>query len=175
MSITQATTNLRRKSTDLTSVMIFPAKRGHTGTVVSYVSNPSSLAMVTITSSRNICSLLEEKPKWANREYREAYMEAAVEQGVAWQIKINRTRRKMSQKMLAQALGTTQSAVSRMEDPEYGAHSLETLRQLAKIFDCALIVKFAGYSVLARESRRLSELDQYAPPFHHETGEFICP
>lgn len=92
-------------------------------------------------------------------------MEAAIEQGVAWQIKINRKLRNMSQVDLGTTIGTQQSGVSRLEDPEYGAHSLDTLKQVAKAFDCALLVKFVSYSDLARESENLSETDQYAAPF----------
>lgn len=95
-------------------------------------------------------------------------MEAAVEQGVAWQIKINRKYRNMSQKTLASAIGTQQSAISRLEDPEYGAYSLETLLDVAKAFDCALLVKFISYSDLAYESENLSEADQYALPYSLE-------
>lgn len=92
-------------------------------------------------------------------------MEAAIDQGIAWQIKINRKLRHMSQSDLASALCTQQSAVSRLEDPEYGAHSLDTLKQVAKAFDCALLVKFISYSDLAKDSQNLSEIDQYAAPF----------
>ncbi len=92
-------------------------------------------------------------------------MEAAIDQGIAWQIRINRKFRNMSQFDLATAIGTQQSAVSRLEDPEYGAHSLDTLKQVAKAFDCALLVKFVSYGDLAGESENLSETDQYAAPF----------
>lgn len=112
-----------------------------------------------------LASPLEAKPQWRDKEYREAYMEAAIDQGVAWQIKINRKLRNMSQIDLGNAIGTQQSGVSRLEDPEYGAHSLDTLKQVAKAFDCALLVKFVSYGDLARESENLSETDQYAVPF----------
>ena len=118
--------------------------------------------------SNKVTSHLDAKPKWRNKEYREAYMEAAIEQGVAWQIQINRKFRNMSQTDLATAIGTKQSAISRFEDPEYGAHSLETLKQIANAFDCALSVKFISYGDLASESERLSETDQYAVPFSLE-------
>lgn len=88
-----------------------------------------------------------------------------MEQGIAWQIQINRKLRSMSQKDLASAIGTQQSAISRFEDPEYGAHSLETLKDIAKAFDCALHVGFISYSELARRAHQLSETDQYAAPF----------
>ncbi|WP_297922117.1 helix-turn-helix transcriptional regulator [Metallibacterium sp.] len=108
------------------------------------------------------------KAKWKDKEYRQAYAEAAVEQGIAWQVRINRERRGLTQKQLADTIGTRQSSISRMEDPEYGAHSLQQLVKVAHSFDCALIVKFASYSTLARESRSLSEDHLYAQSFSEE-------
>ncbi|QHE88866.1 helix-turn-helix domain-containing protein [Hydrogenophaga sp. BPS33] len=98
-------------------------------------------------------------------------MDAAIEQGVAWQIRLNREFRGMSQRELAKLLGTQQSAVSRLEDPSYGNHSLETLAKIAKIFDCALSVKFVSYSQLAYESERLGEAEQCAMPFETEWSD----
>ena len=115
-----------------------------------------------------ITDWLASRPEWRDREYREAYAQEAITQGIAWQIKINRRRRKLSQKALADLLCTKQSAISRMEDPDYGSHSLETLVKVAKVFDCALMVKLASYSQLADESERLSIDDQYAVPFEIE-------
>lgn len=114
-------------------------------------------------------SPVQRKPKWRDREYREAYMEAAVEQGVAWQIRINRTLRHMTQAQLAELIGSKANGISRLEDPEYGAHSLETLKLIAKAFDCALLVKFISYGQLAEESEHLSETDQYAVPYALES------
>ncbi|SEL61531.1 Helix-turn-helix domain-containing protein [Roseateles sp. YR242] len=100
-------------------------------------------------------------------------MEAAVDQGIAWQIKINRERRGLSQKQLASKLGTQQSAISRLEDPDYGSHSLESLKQVASAFDCALLLKLVPFSVLAAESEKLSPDDLFAAPFDQEVLE--CP
>lgn len=116
-------------------------------------------------------SMLVNRPKWKEKEYREAYMEASIEQGIAWQIRINRNLRNMTQDELASAIGTQQSAISRLEDPTYGAHSLETLVSIAKSFDCALSVKFTSYSQLAYDSEKLGEAEQYAPSFVEETEE----
>jgi transcriptional regulator with XRE-family HTH domain len=109
--------------------------------------------------------LSSRRPKWVDKEYRESYMDASIDQGVAWQIKINRKLRGMTQKALAAHLGTKQSAISRLEDPEYGAHSIDTLKQIARGFDCALSVRFISYTELAEQSDHLSEIDQYACPF----------
>jgi transcriptional regulator with XRE-family HTH domain len=104
-------------------------------------------------------TLLDERTEWRDEEYRHAYAEAAVEQGIAWQVRVNRERRGMTQQGLARMIGTRQSAISRMEDPEYGSHSLAQLLKVANAFDCALIVKLAPYSMLALESTMLSEDD----------------
>lgn len=102
-------------------------------------------------------------------------MEASVEQGIAWQIRANRLARELSQVKLAELLGTTQSAISRLEDPEYGCHSMESLTKLANVFDCALSVKFISYAELARDSVDLSPESMVVPTFSAEvqqlTGE----
>lgn len=99
-------------------------------------------------------------------------MEASVEQGIAWQIKLNRELRELTQAQLATLIGTKQSSVSRMEDPLYGSHSIPLLMKIANAFDCALLVKLVSYSELAVESQKLSEVHQYALPFEMEMERF---
>lgn len=111
---------------------------------------------------------LEKRKKWHDSEYRQSYMEAAIEQGVAWQIKINREHRSLSQKELALRIGSAQSAISRAEDPSYGRHRLETLVKVANAFDCALQVKFIPYSQLAKDSDDLSPNALYAKSYIEE-------
>lgn len=162
MSTTQTTTQRWPSVTSPTVTKVFQAKQSNIQTTVHFANRK---AIGTYGKSN---SPLESKPKWHNREYREGYMEAAIEQGVAWQIKINRKFRNLSQTELAQAIGTKQSSISRFEDPEYGAHSLEALKEIAKAFDCALSVKFISYGDLASESEHLAETDQYAVPYSLE-------
>ena len=111
---------------------------------------------------------LRDFPEWQDQEYRQAYLSASVEQGIAWQIRANRKGRNWSQDDLAQHLGTQQSAVSRLEDSTYGAYSLDTLVCLANVFDCALSVRFVPYSVLAAETENLSPEAMFAAPFTSE-------
>ena len=140
----------------------------------------TSIVRINIASRTNAIShivsstakeLLESKPKWKSKAYREAYADTAVDQGIAWQVRINRELRGLSQKQLAERLGTRQSAVSRIEDPLYGKHSLPQLKKLAHAFGCALIVKLAPYSTLVRESASLTEKHLYAPSFDEEMSE----
>lgn len=111
---------------------------------------------------------LAKFPKWQDPEYRQAYAEAAVEQGVAWQIRANRKARGWSQEQLADMLATQQSAVSRLEDPTYGKQTLETLTHVAAVFDCAVSVRFVPFSVLAVESLDLSPDAMIVKSFEQE-------
>lgn len=94
-----------------------------------------------------------------------------MEQGIAWQIRANREGRGLSQRQLAERIDTHQSAVSRLEDPEHGGHTLPTLLKLAQAFDCALLVKFVPYSHLVWESRHLGPADLYAASYTEETTD----
>jgi transcriptional regulator with XRE-family HTH domain len=112
--------------------------------------------------------------EWYEDDFREAYLVASIEQGIAWQIRVNREGRHLSQSELAKMIGTRQSSVSRMEDPEYGNHSLGTLIKLANAFKCALSVKFVAYSQLALESTDLSPQALFAAPFSSECVHVEC-
>ncbi len=112
------------------------------------------------------------RPEWLDSEYRQAYLEASIEQGIAWQIRSNREARNMTQAELASKIGSQQSAVSRMEDPEYGGHSLGTLVKVANAFDCAIEIKFIPYSKLATDAEDLSPEALFARPFSDEKTLF---
>lgn len=120
--------------------------------------------------SRQTSPLAARLEKWKDKEYRHGYMVASIEQGVAWQIKVNREVRGLSQGDLASLLGTGQSAISRLEDPTYGAYSIDTLVKIADSFDCALSVRFVPYSELARQSADLSPEALIAEPFTVEAA-----
>lgn len=105
---------------------------------------------------------------WLDDDERRAYMEASVEQDIAWQIASNRRARNMSQRALAELIGSKQSAVARLEDSTYGRHSIVTLVKVAHAFDCALRVTLVPYSRLAEEVEDTSDRALYAAPFGEE-------
>lgn len=109
-----------------------------------------------------------ERNEWLDNEFREAYMEASVEQNIAWQIKFNREKRSLTQKQLAHLIGTQQSAVSRIEDPSYGATNLKTIVKIAHAFRCALSIKLISYSELAEESENFSKESLIVKSFEEE-------
>lgn len=145
-------------------------KSGEIQSTSNWLNYPSDDGYLTVNHP-GLNYLLCSRPEWQEREYRQAYMEASIEQGVAWQIKVNRNKRGWTQQNLASRLGTKQSAIARLEDPEYGNHSLETLIQVAHAFDCALLVKFIPYSTLARESQKLAPDDLFAAGYESEFSE----
>jgi transcriptional regulator with XRE-family HTH domain len=170
MSTIQKNMKVWRKPTESCVTKIFTSQQGLLKTLAQSVASEKKVVVeVKAYSKTPLQSILLTRPKWKDKEYRDAYMEASIEQGIAWQIKINRTLRSMTQEDLAKAIGTQQSAISRLEDPTYGAHSLDTLMNIAKTFDCALAVKFVSYSQLAYDSERLGEAEQYAVSYDEES------
>lgn len=114
---------------------------------------------------------LEKRSNWRDVEYRQAYMESSVEQGIAWQIRINREMRKLSQSDLAKRIGSKQSAISRAEDTTYGRHRIETLVKIANAFDCALQIKFVSYSKLAIDNSNQTPGRLYAKSYEEEMSQ----
>ncbi|MDD2865542.1 MAG: helix-turn-helix transcriptional regulator [Methylococcales bacterium] len=100
---------------------------------------------------------LAERVDWLDIEARQAYMEACVEQDIAWQINLNRKKRELTQKQLAEKVGTTQTAIARWEDPCYGRHSIPSLIKISHAFDCALVVRLVPYSKLAELTKDTSK------------------
>lgn len=59
---------------------------------------------------------------------------------IAMQIHHLRTKAGLSQKQLAELVGTTQSVISRLESTEYSGHSMNMLEKIASALNCALRV-----------------------------------
>lgn len=70
-------------------------------------------------------------------------VERAVEDAVVGQL-IYRARMKaqLTQKQLADLLGTDQSAISRLEDANYAGHSLAMLRRIAAALGKRIDIRF---------------------------------
>ena len=115
--------------------------------------------------------ILGKLKRLRKRAFREAYVRANIEQGIAHQIRLLRQARGWSQERLAQEIGATQqSAIARLEDPSYGRYNLSTLRKVASAFDVALFVRFVSYGKLLVETSDLSP-DALTP----ESFEDECP
>lgn len=125
-------------------------------------------AIPLISDEEKNTQQLKKYKRWNNKEYRHAISKSTLESLIAWQIKINRESRGLTQKELAKAIQTKQSAISRLEDSTYGKQRIDTLLKIAKEFDCALQLKLIPFSQLAAESRDVSPATLYVKSFHEE-------
>ena len=93
-----------------------------------------------------------------NKEYRDAFVESHIENGIAFQIKTMRESRNLTQKQLGDLANMKPVDIYKLEDPNYGGYfTLKTLEKIAATFDVALIVKFVPFSELVQWDRDLSE------------------
>jgi transcriptional regulator with XRE-family HTH domain len=106
----------------------------------------------------------------SDKKYRETFVESHIRNGVAFQIRAMRDMRGWTQKELAKRADTKQEAISRLENPDYGRFTLETLRRLASVFDVALTVRFVPFSELIDRMSSLTPRDMEIPDFAHDEG-----
>ena len=110
----------------------------------------------------------------ASKKFRDAYVRANIEHGIAHQIRIQRKAKGWSQSRLASKIGVHgQSAIARLEDPSYGRYNLTTLIKLASAFDVALIVKFLPFSRFVAETSDLSPTALFAEGFVSEYPKLL--
>lgn len=92
-----------------------------------------------------------------DKDYRDAYAKAFMRNAIAFQILAMRKKARLSQKELGDLCGMKQNAISRLEDPEYGKLSLETLGKLAAAFDVVPWAGFISFSDMEMRRWNLSE------------------
>jgi transcriptional regulator with XRE-family HTH domain len=106
--------------------------------------------------------------KLRSKSYRDAYVAEHVRTGIAYQIRALRTQRGWSQKRLAEEMGKPQSVVSRLEDPDYGKVSVQTVLDGAAAFDVALLVQYVSFPEFLRRTRDVSPEALQAESFNEQ-------
>lgn len=84
----------------------------------------------------------------ANRRLRMAVQRERLNAAIASLIYQARVRAKMTQKALAELVGTQQSVIARLEDADYTGHSLNMLQRIATALGRELTV---GFEKLGRQ------------------------
>lgn len=103
--------------------------------------------------------------KLRRKGYRHAYLREHVKRGIAYQIRALRDQRGWKQGEFSKRLGKPQSVVSRLEDPSYGQMTVQTLLEVADVYDVALQVRFIPYSSFLRATRDLTTTSMQVPSF----------
>ncbi len=98
-------------------------------------------------------------------ESRHLQVSADAHVGIPLQIRVMREARGWNQTKLAEKIGTTQNAISRLESGSYGKPNVKTLLRLAKAFDVALLVKFVSFSRFVRTLDEMSVTSVVVPSF----------
>jgi transcriptional regulator with XRE-family HTH domain len=98
-------------------------------------------------------------------EFRKQLIDEHMNVGIAFQVRSLRDRQKLTQTELAELLGDKrkQPLISQWENPNYGKYTLATLKDLAKVFDVGLLVRFVPFSTLVDWTINLTS-DVIAPP-----------
>jgi transcriptional regulator with XRE-family HTH domain len=109
-----------------------------------------------------IALLVNVAPLLAFQIPRYVYADTAVNALVSAQIKALREDRKLSQKELAELVGTKQSGISRLEKADYATWKIETLRKLARAFGVRLRISFDEFGTLPPDLRGFTE-DRLCP------------
>lgn len=101
-------------------------------------------------------------------EYRHAYTDENLNLVIASQIRILREQQGLSQRDLAEKLGTKQAGVSRLESADYRGWSVRVLKKLAEAFDLRLRISFEEFGTLWREVENFSCENLQRKPFSED-------
>jgi transcriptional regulator with XRE-family HTH domain len=107
-----------------------------------------------------------------SKEYRDSLVTESLRSRLALQIRAMRGARNWKQKQLGERIGTKQEAISRLENPDYGKFTLETLAKLASAFDVALLVSFVPFSTLI-DKIAYSTPQDFAVPSYEDDPNLI--
>jgi transcriptional regulator with XRE-family HTH domain len=119
-----------------------------------------------VLARSNIWAKLQERLQ--RRAYRHAYLGEHVRSGIAYQIRALRDQRQWKQGEFSKRLNKPQSVVCRLEDPSYGKVTVQTLLEIANVFDVALEVRFVPYSSFVLNTRDVSSSAMHVASFDDE-------
>lgn len=91
------------------------------------------------------------RTEFRDEETRHIYADDFLNTYIASQLKVLREERGMTQQALAERAGMRQERISVLEDVNYEAWSVRTLKRLAVAFDLRLSIKFESFGSFLRE------------------------
>lgn len=106
--------------------------------------------------ARKLAEISPEIGKLSDREYRTAFVSSQINIGIPFQIRALMKARGWKQDDLAARANMLQPQISRIMTPGRTRPNIETLRRLAKAFDCGLLVRFVPFGDLVRWSEEFN-------------------
>lgn len=100
-------------------------------------------------------------------------MSGRVRTSIALQIRHLRENSDISQSDLAGRIGTHQSAISRLENTDYGRASVQTLLDIAVALDVALVVRFVSYDEFLGQHGDVSPASLSAETFSQTYERYV--
>jgi transcriptional regulator with XRE-family HTH domain len=127
--------------------------------------------MPSITSIKlNLSERLRE-----DKEFRKGFFRTQTEDRIAISIRVLRNMRKKRQVDLAKESGMLQSAISRIEQADYGNWSLKTLFRVADALDARLRIDFDPIETVIEQYReKESEINQNEFPLELSETIVTC-
>jgi len=113
------------------------------------------------------------RQSFTDEEYRNAYAESFLNSYVAAQIKVLREEYPMTQGELAEKTGTKQPGIARLENVNYSAWKVETLRKLARALNVRLRITFEEWGTLPDEIENFRKDALKRAPFSKDP--VFCP
>jgi hypothetical protein len=113
-----------------------------------------------LADSRRLRSLIE---KFRDKAYRDSYIAAHTRRFLARQMR--KFRGEKSQVAFGDVIGKRQTVVSRLEDPNYGKWTLQTLFDVAEKLNVAVLVRFVDIPTFLRLSEDMSENASQPQPY----------
>ena len=107
--------------------------------------------------------------EFQDNEYRHGYSESFYDTLISAQLRALRKERGWTQEGLAEQTGTTQSAISVFENSDYSNWSIPKLREFARAFDVALVVKFVRFSEVQDEVAGFDRSAVFVPSYAEES------
>ena len=102
-------------------------------------------------------------------------MSGRVRTSIALQIRQLRESANLLQSKFAKMIGTRQSAVSRLENTEYGKVSVQTLLNIACAMKVALVVKFVSYDNFFAQHGDVTPASLHAETFPETYRKHTAP
>jgi hypothetical protein len=135
-----------------------------------YLASRYGLDEPMVPMIENIPTIRDE---WDDHEYRHAYVEAAIEQGLSHQVRFNRNIKGWTRQQLADATDVPVEVIDAVEDEQLHYFTgekdhIEALLAIGKAFDIALSVTYVSFDELREAADHLSLGDVTIPSYGEE-------